>query len=171
MRKPTFPALVLAAGLVACAGAPGYRSSDVAVPPAFREAAVDTTRSPAERMPPRPAFDSTAPIGAVSDTVVPPAIPTPAPAPAAVDGAPAGQSAYWRTLGDTALDRLIGEVIQANLDVRAAAARVRGARAARSEAALDFVPTVTVAGGYTRQRLSSADSKFVTCRGTAGWVG
>jgi outer membrane protein, multidrug efflux system len=154
MRKSTFPALVLAAGLAACAGAPGYRSSDVAVPPAFREATVDTTRSPAERMPPRPAFDSTAPIGAVSDSVVPPAIPTPAPA--AVDGAPAGQSAYWRTLGDTTLDRLIGEVIQANLDVRAAAARVRGARAARTEAALDFVPTITVAGGYTRQRLSSA---------------
>ena len=33
---------------------------------------------------------------------------------------------------------------------------MRGARAARTEAALDFVPTVTVGGGYTRQRLSSA---------------
>jgi NodT family efflux transporter outer membrane factor (OMF) lipoprotein len=155
MHKPTFSALVLIAGLAACASTPAYRPADVAVPPAFREATVDTTRSPAERMPPRPAFDSTAPVGAVSDSVVPPAIPTP-PAPAGVDGAQPGQSAYWRTLGDTTLDRLIGEVIQANLDVRAAAARVRGARAARTEAALDFVPTVTVAGSYTRQRLSSA---------------
>jgi outer membrane protein, multidrug efflux system len=155
MHKPTVSALVLIAGLAACAGAPAYRSSDVPVPPAFREAAVDTTRSPAERMPPRPAFDSTAPDAAVSDSVVPPAIPAP-PAPAGVGGAQPGQSAYWRTLGDSTLDRLIGEVIQANLDVRAAAARVRGARAARSEARLDFVPTVTVAGGYTRQRLSSA---------------
>jgi outer membrane protein, multidrug efflux system len=154
MRKPAFSALVLAAGLAACAGAPGYRSSDVAVPPAFREGTVDTTRSPAEQMPPRPAFDSTAPEGAAADSVVPPAVP--APAPAAVDGAPADHSAYWRTLGDSTLDRLIGEVIRANLDVRAAAARVRGARAARFEAALDFVPTVTVAGGYTRQRLASA---------------
>jgi outer membrane protein, multidrug efflux system len=155
MHKPTFSALALIAGLAACAGAPAYRSSDVPVPPAFREAAVDTTRSPAERMPPRPAFDSTAPDAAVSDSVVPPAIPAP-PAPAGVGGAQPGQSAYWRTLGDSTLDRLIGEVIEANLDVRAAAARVRGARAARSEARLDFVPTVTVAGGYTRQRLSSA---------------
>ena len=154
MRKPNFSALVLAAGLAACAGAPAYRSSDVAVPPAFREAAIDTVRSPAEQMPPRPAFDSTAPDATAADSVVPPAVP--APAPAAVNGAAADQSGYWRTLGDSTLDRLIGEVIQANLDVRAAAARVRGARAARSEAALDLVPTVTVAGGYTRQRLSSA---------------
>jgi len=98
MHKPTCSALVLAAGVAACAGAPAYRSSDVAVPPAFREATVDTARSPAEQMPARPAFDSTAPDAAVSDSIVPPAIP--APAPAAVDGAPAGQSAYWRTLGD-----------------------------------------------------------------------
>ena len=155
MHKPTFSALALVAGLAACAGAPAYRSSDVAVPPAFRETTVDTTRSPAERMPPRPAFDSTAPDAKVSDSVVPPAIPAP-PAPAGVGGAQPGQSAYWRTLEDSTLDRLIGEVIQANLDVRAAAARVRGARAARSEARLDFVPTVTVAGSYTRQRLASA---------------
>ncbi len=69
MHKPTFSALVLIAGLAACAGAPAYRSSDVPVPPAFRETTVDTTRSPAERMPPRPAFDSTAPVGAASDSV------------------------------------------------------------------------------------------------------
>ena len=50
----------------------------------------------------------------------------------------------------------MGEVLRANLDVRAAAARVRGARAARTETALDLAPTVTVAGGYTRQRISGA---------------
>jgi NodT family efflux transporter outer membrane factor (OMF) lipoprotein len=154
MRKPNFSTLVLSTGLAACAGAPAYRSSDVAVPPAFREATIDTVRSPAEQMPPRPAFDSTAPDATPADSVVPPAVP--APAPAAVEGAAADQSGYWRTLGDSTLDRLIGEVIHANLDVRAAAARVRGARAARSEAALDLAPTVTAAGGYTRQRLSSA---------------
>jgi NodT family efflux transporter outer membrane factor (OMF) lipoprotein len=62
----------------------------------------------------------------------------------------------WQALGDTTLDRLIEEVIRANPDVQAAAARVRSARAARLNATLDFVPTVTVAGGYTRQRLSPA---------------
>jgi NodT family efflux transporter outer membrane factor (OMF) lipoprotein len=59
-------------------------------------------------------------------------------------------------LGDSTLTRLLKAAVNANLDVRAAEARVRGARAARTEAALDFAPTVTFAGGYTRQRLSSA---------------
>ena len=153
MRKPTCLLVVLLAGLAACATAPGYRPSDVPVPEAFRETAADSSRSPAELMPPRPADDSAA-IAVPADSQVPPAVPSPAPA--AVDGTPTEQSAYWRSLGDSTLDRLIAEVVRANLDVRSAAARVRGARAARSEAALDFVPTVTVGGGYTRQRLSSA---------------
>jgi len=59
-------------------------------------------------------------------------------------------------VGDTILARLLKEAVGANLDVRAAEARVRGARSARSEAVLDFAPTITFAGGYTRQRLSSA---------------
>jgi outer membrane protein, multidrug efflux system len=62
----------------------------------------------------------------------------------------------WRNVGDSTLTRLINEAVRANLDVRAAEARVRGARAARTEAALDFVPTVTFGAGYTRQRLTSA---------------
>jgi outer membrane protein, multidrug efflux system len=62
----------------------------------------------------------------------------------------------WPDLGDSTLTRLLKDAVTANLDVRAAEARVRGARAARTEAVLDLAPTVTVAGGYTRQRLSSA---------------
>ena len=57
---------------------------------------------------------------------------------------------------DTTLTRLLHEAVRANLDVRAAEARVRGARAARSEAMFDLAPTVTFGAGYTRQRLSSA---------------
>jgi NodT family efflux transporter outer membrane factor (OMF) lipoprotein len=57
---------------------------------------------------------------------------------------------------DTTLARLLNEATRANLDVRAAEARVRGARAARSEVAFDLAPTVTFGGGYTRQRLSGA---------------
>jgi len=57
---------------------------------------------------------------------------------------------------DTTLARLIKEAVGANLDVRAAEARVRGARSARTEVAFDLAPTVTFAGGYTRQQLSSA---------------
>jgi len=66
------------------------------------------------------------------------------------------QLVRWPELGDTTLTRLINQLSQANLDVRAAEERVRGARAARTESALDFAPTVTFAGGFTRQRLSSA---------------
>jgi multidrug efflux system outer membrane protein len=64
--------------------------------------------------------------------------------------------AFWRQLGDTTLDRLIEEALGANQDVRAAEARVRGARAGRLSAALDLVPTVTAAGGFVRQRLAGA---------------
>jgi NodT family efflux transporter outer membrane factor (OMF) lipoprotein len=59
-------------------------------------------------------------------------------------------------LDDSTLTRLIREALRANLDVRTAEARVRGARAARTEAALDFAPIVTFGGGFTRQRLSNA---------------
>ena len=57
---------------------------------------------------------------------------------------------------DTTLTRLLNEAVRANLDVRAAEARVRGARSARREVAFDLAPTVTFGGGYTRERLSSA---------------
>jgi NodT family efflux transporter outer membrane factor (OMF) lipoprotein len=73
-----------------------------------------------------------------------------------VTGPAAADTLVWPDLGDSTLTRLLKDAVSANLDVRAAEARVRGARAARTEAALDFAPTVTFAGGYTRQRLSSA---------------
>jgi outer membrane protein, multidrug efflux system len=63
---------------------------------------------------------------------------------------------FWQRLGDTTLTRLIAEVQRANLDVRAAEARVSGARANRVHAALDLAPTARFGAGYSRQRLSSA---------------
>jgi outer membrane protein, multidrug efflux system len=63
---------------------------------------------------------------------------------------------FWESLGDTTLTRLIGEALEANYDIRAAAARVRQARAQRLEARLDLFPTVTASGGYSRQKLASA---------------
>ena len=126
--------------LAGCAGAPGYRAPAAPLPTSFREGVTPV------------------------DTAVPAAAPA---APAAVPAtAPAvgqvsfddstGPAAFWRQLGDTTLDRLVSQVLQANLDLRAAEARVRGARAVRTQAAFDLAPTVTFAGGYTRQRLSSA---------------
>ncbi len=57
---------------------------------------------------------------------------------------------FWPEVGDTTLTRLLNEAAKANLDVRAAEARVRAARSARTQVALDFAPTVTFAAGYTR---------------------
>lgn len=75
--------------------------------------------------------------------------------PSATDTAKA-TALSWTALSDTTLTRLMKELIGANLDVRAAEARVRGARASRSESRYDLAPTVTFAGGYTRQRISGA---------------
>jgi outer membrane protein, multidrug efflux system len=73
---------------------------------------------------------------------------------------PAGDTlthaAVWPELGDTTLSRLMDEAQRGNLDLQAAEARVRGARAARTEVKLDLVPTVTAVGGFTRQRIASA---------------
>ena len=64
--------------------------------------------------------------------------------------------AFWKTFGDTTLERLVGEVVKSNHDVVAAEARLRGARAARTQTALDFAPTVYATASYTRQRFASA---------------
>ena len=83
-----------------------------------------------------------------------------APSGAAAQGrAAAGQQppvAFWESLGDTTLVRLLAEALRANHDVEAARARLSGASAARLGAALELTPAVTAAGGYSRQRLASA---------------
>lgn len=73
-------------------------------------------------------------------------------------GADPGTSvlAFWQGLQDPTLARLTEEALQANRDVLAASARVRQARAARLHASLDLAPTVTVAAGFTRQRIAEA---------------
>ena len=114
--------------LNACASTAAYRSPEVQIPTAFRER-----------------LDSLAPRAQPSPNAVPMA---------AGDTAVVGE--YWRTLGDTTLVRLLQQALGANLDVRAAEARIRGARASRFEATLDYVPTVTAAAGYTRQRIAGA---------------
>ncbi len=64
--------------------------------------------------------------------------------------------AFWRTLGDTTLVRLVDEGVKSNHDLVAGRARLRGSRASRVQAALDFAPAVTATASYTRQRLASA---------------
>ncbi|MGH7581371.1 MAG: TolC family protein, partial [Gemmatimonadales bacterium] len=112
--------------LNACASAPAYRAPEVRIPAAFQQR-----------------LDSLAPPAPPPDTV-----------PVVTRDSVPPVGAHWRALGDTTLDRLLEQALRANLDVEAAQARIRGARAARTGAALDFVPTVTAVGGYTRQRLA-----------------
>jgi NodT family efflux transporter outer membrane factor (OMF) lipoprotein len=63
---------------------------------------------------------------------------------------------FWKTLGDTTLERLVGEVVKSNHDVVAAEARLRGARADRTKTALDFAPTLSATASYSRYRLANA---------------
>lgn len=65
---------------------------------------------------------------------------------------------FWDALGDTTLARLVREALASSPDVRAAAARIRAARARQRLAGLDFVPTVTSAASYTRARLAAAEA-------------
>ncbi|HVE79850.1 MAG TPA: TolC family protein [Gemmatimonadaceae bacterium] len=63
---------------------------------------------------------------------------------------------FWRSLGDTTLQRLLAQALGANHDVEVARARASGARAARLGAALELTPSVTAGGGWSRQRIASS---------------
>ena len=126
-------ALLLGLFALGCASSPGYRSSAVPLPPAFREMA-DSARA-TSYVAPREAPTAVAPSAAA---------------------APESGLDYWDRLGDTTLTRLVREVENANLDVQAARARVSAARSERTRAALELTPSLTVSGAYARQRLASA---------------
>src|SRR3989442_3872297 len=67
---------------------------------------------------------------------------------------------FWKTLGDSTLEQLVSTAVRSNQDLAGARARMRGARAARLDAALDFAPAITASASYTRQRLASAGFPF-----------
>jgi len=71
---------------------------------------------------------------------------------------------YWHRLGDSTLSRLLTEALGVNLDVRAAEARVRSVRAARSRATLQLLPEGQATGGYTRRRLAGGSFPGVSGR-------
>jgi len=68
------------------------------------------------------------------------------------------QARFWTQFGDDTLNRLVDEALQANHDLRMALGRLVEARAVRREAGFDLAPTVTAAGGYTRERLPALES-------------
>src|SRR5437870_12086952 len=120
--------------LYGCATAPGYRSSSVRPPEAFREDPHPLSPSPES---PHPLSPSPVGRGGPKDE-------------------PLVSSDYWDQLSDTTLSRLVGEVLRGNLAVRSARARASAARSDRIRSVLDLTPSATLAAGYSRQRLSSA---------------
>src|SRR5437762_2519610 len=142
MRSTILLSLLALSG---CASAPGYRSPAVQPPASFREgteAPQVTAPSPESPHPltPSPLRFAQGGLSGRGGTMDEPAV----------------SADYWDQLGDTTLSRLIGEVQRANLDVRAARARVSAARSDRVRSALELTPATTVSAGYARQRLSSA---------------
>ena len=69
-------------------------------------------------------------------------------APAAVD------RAWWQALGDRRLDALVDAALAGNLDIRAAQARLREARANRDAAAGRLMPEIGATGSASRSELS-----------------
>ncbi|MGY3447735.1 efflux transporter outer membrane subunit [Bradyrhizobium sp. USDA 4353] len=59
---------------------------------------------------------------------------------------------WWRNLGDPLLDQLMGEAVGGNLDVAAAKARIREARATQRQAVGALFPTVSGTGSATETR-------------------
>src|SRR3989449_5099744 len=133
--------------LYGCATAPGYRSSSVRPPEAFRETSGDpqpATTSPEGPHPLTPSPESPHPLS---------------PSPVGRGGTKDESAVlvdYWDQLSDTTLSRLVGEVLRGNLDVRSARARWSAAGSAGVRSVLDLTPSATLAAGSSRQRLSTA---------------
>jgi NodT family efflux transporter outer membrane factor (OMF) lipoprotein len=69
--------------------------------------------------------------------------------------APAAETAWWKSFHDAELDSLIVRAAQSNLNLRAALARVREARATARVVSANLGPTLDAAGSYTRERYSA----------------
>ncbi len=67
---------------------------------------------------------------------------------------PAAEAAWWKSFHDAELDSLIVRAAQSNLNIRAAVARVREARAAARVVSAALAPTLDAAGSYNRDRYS-----------------
>jgi len=63
---------------------------------------------------------------------------------------------WWQTLNDPVLTDLIEQAVTSNLDIRAAAARLREARARRGVSGADRFPTINASGSATKTRSSES---------------
>ncbi len=88
------------------------------------------------------------------------AVPLDVTKPLATPGADASSTGdittWWRKFNDAKLNSLIARSIEANQDLKIAAARVAEVKAARSVVRADFFPQVNVGGGANRSQTSEA---------------
>jgi NodT family efflux transporter outer membrane factor (OMF) lipoprotein len=92
----------------------------------------------------------------------------------AVSPADADLSRWWTQFGDATLDGLIKRALADNPDLRAAASRVREARAEERVAAAAALPTLSASGNaltYNSQRKSSASSSTASGGASSGLAG
>ena len=68
---------------------------------------------------------------------------------------PAADAAWWKSFQDAELDSLVARAAQSNLNIRAAVARVREARAAARVVSAGLAPTLDATVSYTRDRYSA----------------
>ncbi len=65
---------------------------------------------------------------------------------------------WWRDLRDPLLDRLMAEAVEGNLDVAAAKAKIRAARAQRREAIGGLLPTLSGSGSASREQATASSA-------------
>jgi outer membrane protein, multidrug efflux system len=70
------------------------------------------------------------------------------------------QVEFWKQFDDPTLDQLVSDSLSANYDLRIAVGRLVQARALRNQSEFDLAPTVTAAGGYSKQRTPAAEDPF-----------
>ncbi len=75
----------------------------------------------------------------------------PALSPAERPASPEDLKNWWKSFGDTRLDRLMDQALAGNLDIKIALVRIDQARAERSSTRAELFPTVNVTAGAQRQ--------------------
>lgn len=98
-----------------------------------------------------------------------PSTPTPAHWAGQPAGGPAELSRWWLRFDDPTLDALIDEAMRANLDVAAAQARVRAARASEREARGALQPSLDASGEAVRSGTASGASNLFQAGFDASW--
>lgn len=83
-----------------------------------------------------------------------------------VYSAEAAVADFWNNFEDATLEKLIGQAVVSNYDVRIALSRVDEARALRRDSAFDLAPSISAGGGYTKTRVSREQTLAGAPRGT-----